>query len=369
MRGFFSSLRGRLIISHLAAVFAGVLVVVLTAGPLTQRFFVDHVEGMGMDGGMMEGVFSSSMMTQLEASLTEAYRSALGIALVISAVTAVAASVFAARRLVVPIDQIRTATHRFARGDYHSRVPIPAERELAMLAEDVNSLAESLEATEQRRMELINEVAHELRTPLSTIEGYMEGLLDGVFEPSDEVFGATAREAARLKRLASDLSMLSRAEEGALELRSDPIDMATVAREAAERLRPLFVEKDIDLDLHTDEPVPILGDADRLAQVFTNLIGNAVTYTPPGGTVTVTVERRGKNAQATIADNGKGLAPEDLDRIFERFQRVDPDLPGGTGVGLTVARSMTRRLDGDIEASSDGPGKGSRFVVTLPLHP
>jgi len=368
MRRFFSSLRGRLIVSHLAAVFAGVLVVVLTAGPLTQRFFVSHVATMGREGGMMGEMVSDSMMNQLEVSLTDAYRSALGIALVISAITAIAASVFAARRLVVPIEQIRTATHRFARGDYHGRVPVPAESELAMLADDFNSLAASLEATERRRLELINEVAHELRTPLTTIEGYMEGLLDGVFEPSDEVFGATAREAARLKRLASDLSMLSRAEEGALELRSDEIDLAVIATEAAERLRPLFVEKNIELELHTGEPVPILGDTDRLAQVFTNIIGNAVTYTPPGGTVTLTVERRGKTAQATVADNGKGIAPEDLGRIFDRFQRVDPDLPGGTGVGLTVARSLTRRQGGDIEVHSDGQGEGSRFVITLPLR-
>jgi histidine kinase len=361
-------LRGRLVVSHLAAVFVGVLAVVLTAGPLPQRFFTQHVEGMGVDDGMMMGGDTVPMMSQLQASLTDSYRSALAIALIVSAATAIVASVFAAKRLVDPIERISLATRRLARGDYSDRVPVPGEHELAMLADDVNTLAETLDATERRRLELINEVAHELRTPLTTIEGYMEGLLDGVFEPTDEVFGATAREAARLKRLASDLSMLSRAEEGALDLNIADIDLGDVATEAARRLEPLFIEKDIDLVPGPSEPTPVAGDRDRLAQVFTNIVGNAITYTPPGGTVTLTAQQQGSSASVTIIDTGKGLNAEDLGRIFDRFQRVDPDLPGGTGVGLTVARSLVRRHGGEISAESDGDGKGSRFGVALPIR-
>jgi len=360
-----SSLSARLIASHLAAVLVGVLTVAVTAGPLTERFFTAHVAGMGMSDGMMGA--GRSMMAELEAGLQSSFRSALVVALMASAVTAVAASVFAARRIVRPVNRMSAAARRLARGDYRVRVPVPDERELATLAGDVNTLAETLERTEERRLRLINEIAHELRTPLTTIEGYMEGLLDGVFQPSDEIFGATAREAARLKRLAADLSDLSRAEEGALGLRRDRLDLAALAWEVAERLRPLFVEKDIALVLDADTELPVLGDRDRLTQVLVNVVGNAITYTPPGGRVTIEARRVRNLATVAVVDTGKGIAAEDLDRVFDRFHRVDPTLPGGTGVGLTVARSLVRRHGGDITASSEGPGTGSRFVVSLPL--
>ncbi len=359
-----SSLGARLVASHLAAVFVGVVTVALTAGPLTERLFTSHVAGMGMSGGMMGG--TSSMMEQLQASLLSSFRSALVFALAASAVTAVVASVFAARRIVRPVERMSLAARRLAGGDYRVRVPVPDETELAMLARDVNTLAETLERTEERRLRLMNEIAHELRTPLTTIEGYMEGLLDGVFQPSEEIFGATAREAARLKRLAADLSDLSRAEEGELDLRRDRLDLGEIAREVADRLRPLFVEKEVTLVLDAAEELPVVGDRDRLTQVLVNIVGNAVTYTPPGGTVTIESRRDRDRVSVAVVDTGKGIAPEDLDRVFDRFHRVDPNLPGGTGVGLTVARSLVRRHGGEITAFSDGPGRGSRFVVTLP---
>jgi len=365
MTRFFSTLRGRLIVSHLAAVFVGVVVIVLIAEPLTQRFFVDHVDGMMGDSMMDGGV--NSVMGQLQSSLIDSFRSALFIALLISAITAVAASVFASRRIARPIERMSAAARKLARGEYDERVPVPDEIELATLAQDINTLAESLASTEERRLQLINEVAHELRTPLATIEGYMEGLLDGVFEPTDEVFGATAREAARLKRLASDLSTLSRAEEQALALEMELVDLGAIARDAAEGLRPLFVEKDITLTVDRDRPLPVLGDRDRLTQVFTNVLGNAITYTDQGGGVGVAARSDGRLATVIVTDNGKGLDAEDLVRVFDRFHRVDPNLPGGTGVGLTVARNLVRRHGGDIVALSDGPGFGSQFVVSLPL--
>ncbi len=366
MKQFFSSIRGRLLLSHLAAVLVGVLAIVFTTEPLTHRFFNAHVLDMGMQGDMM--IESTQlMMGDLQVSLVDSFRSAIVVALGISAITAIGVSIYASRRLANPIEQISRVARNLARGEYHERVIVRGETELSTLARDVNTLAASLESTEQRRIELINEVAHELRTPLTTIEGYMEGLLDGVFEPTDEVFGATAREAARLKRLASDLSELSRIEESAVELRSETIDLASIAADAAEQLRPLFIEKDIALSIDVTNRLPVVGDEDRLTQVFVNILGNAITYTQPGGAVTVKTNLRGSVATVTVTDNGKGLVAEDLERIFDRFQRVDRDLPGGTGIGLTVARSLIRRHGGEIIARSDGPGSGSRFAVTLPL--
>ncbi len=353
-------------ISHLSAVFLGVLTTILVTEPLTQRFFRDHTMDSGFEG-MMGGGTMGSMMDRLQDNLAASFRSALLVAFAAAAVTAVIASIVAARRIAQPIEQMSEATLELAEGNYDRRVPVPDVVELATLAESVNTLARSLAETEERRLRLINEVAHELRTPLTTIEGYMEGLLDGVFQPSDQIFGATAREAARLKRLAADLSLLSRADEDALELRFEPVDLAAVVADVAGSLRPLFVARDISLSVDgADAPITVRGDRDRLAQVFTNIIGNAVSYTDPGGRVEVRVDVDPDNAVVTIADTGKGIAPDELERIFERFHRVDPNLPGGTGVGLTVARSLVRRHGGEVVAHSDGPGTGSRFVVSLP---
>lgn len=366
MKQFFSSIRGRLVVSHVAAVLVGVIAIVVVAEPLTHRFFNTHVANMGVTADMMAEA-PGSMMSDLQASLNDSFRSAIAVALVISAITAIAASIFAARRLADPIEQISKAARSLAQGNYHERVDVRGETELAVLARDVNTLAKSLETTEQRRVELVNEVAHELRTPLSTIQGYMEGLLDRVFEPTDEVFAATAREASRLKRLASDLSNLSRVEEGAFNLHLEKADLAAIAADAAARLRPLFLEKNIIFSLEATEPLPVVGDEDRLSQVFTNVLGNAITYTDPGGAVTVVAETRGSTATVSVTDTGKGIDPDDLERIFDRFHRVDPHLPGGTGVGLTVARSLIRNHRGDLTVESDGHDTGSRFVVSLPL--
>jgi len=354
------------VISHLSAVFLGVLTTILVTEPLTQRFFRDHTMGSGLDE-MMGEAGMGSMMDRLQGNLAASFRSALLVAFAAAAVTAVIASIVAARRIAQPIEQMSEATLDLAEGDYARRVPVPDVAELATLAESVNTLARSLAETEERRLRLINEVAHELRTPLTTIEGYMEGLLDGVFEPSDQIFGATAREAARLKRLAADLSLVSRTEENALDLHFEPVDLAAVVDDVVGSLRPLFVAKDISLAVEgTDDAVMVRGDRDRLAQVFTNILGNAVSYTDPDGRVEIRVDAGPETTAVTVTDTGRGIAPDELERIFERFHRVDPNVPGGTGVGLTVARNLVRRHGGDVVARSEGPGTGSRFVVTLP---
>ncbi len=290
---FVSTLRGRLIISHLAAVLVGVIAIVLTAGPLTKRFFSGHIADMGFSSNMMGGG-ANSMTGQLESSLADSYGSALIVALAVSALTAVVASIVAARWIARPVEQMSHAARRLARGEYRERVPVPDGVELATLAEDINTLAESLANAEEGRLRLINEVAHELRTPLTTIEGYMEGLLDGVFQPTDEVFGATAREAARLKRLADDLSVVSRAEEGVLPLRLEKIDIGAIVTTATDRLRPLFLEKEIAVTVQSDGDHQVSGDRDRLTQVFTNILGNAITYTEPDGLVEIAIRREGQ---------------------------------------------------------------------------
>jgi signal transduction histidine kinase len=378
--GWPRGLRGRLFLSHVVVVVVGALTMVVVGAVVTRAVYEHRLggygygrsqgRGRGNGSGVVDPISEGELVAVLDDSLVPALLAGAAAALVAAAVVAW----FLARRLLRPLEEVRHATRRMAAGDYASRVPLPAETELASLAADVNELGEHLAATEQRRSHLLAEVTHELRTPLTVISGTMEGLLDGVIEPSDEVFGSMADEAARLGRLVTDLTTLSRAEEGTLELAVAPCDAAAVASSAAERLRSQFEHDGVELVVTATTDVPVLADTDRLTQIVTNLVGNALGHTPSGGRVDVAVRRAGREAVIEVTDTGSGIDPAALDRIFERVYRgeVRPRHGGaGRGIGLTIARSLARAHGGDLVASSPGPGRGATFSVTLPLaaHP
>jgi histidine kinase len=306
---------------------------------------------------------------EVHSLFVDSFRSSLPVALVVSIGAAGIVSAFVAHRILRPVRHVRDATHRIAEGRYDEPVAEPAELELAELARDVNHLGVVLQTSERRRARLISEVAHEIRTPLTAIEGYVEGLLDGVFDPTEEVLTSVAEEAARLQRLASDLSDLSRAEEGALALRLERIDLGELAVNCADRLRPQFDDKHVGLEIRSGPPLPVDGDADRITQILTNLLGNALTYTPSGGQVVVTTSRDRRHAQVAVTDTGIGLTAEDAVLVFDRFYRVPGPTrpPGGSGIGLTIARGIARAHGGDVRAASPGPGQGSTFALELPL--
>ena len=252
--------------------------------------------------------------------------------------------------------------------DDDERVAEPTALELAALAADVNRLADALQHTEARRARLIGEVAHEMRTPLTAINGYVEGILDGVFEPSEEILTNVGEETARLQRLATDLATLSRAEEGALELRVAGADLQELAGVAATRLQPQYDDKGVTLELVDGPVLAVHVDRDRILQVLTNLLGNALTYTPTGGRVVVRAGEHGNVASITVSDDGVGIAAADLPLVFERFFRVPGlDRPsGGSDIGLTVAAGIARAHHGEIRASSSGLGEGATFTLELP---
>jgi histidine kinase len=356
----------RLFISHAAVATTGIVVAYLTIRLLLPRLF-DQRMGMmyGPVGGMGGGTRDS-----MHEALTSALDIALAVGLLVGAVAAAAVTALATHRLLRPLNAVRAATRRIAAGYYDANVPLAAEPELAALAADVNTLARTLADTESRRTRLLGDVAHEMRTPLTALDGYVEGLIDGVFTATPQTLTALSEELRRLHRLADDLSGLSRAQEQRLGLKPADADLADLARHAAARLAPQFDDARLTLTVDAETPLPARVDADRITQILTNLLGNALLATPPDGTVTLTARASGDHAEITVTDTGVGLAADETERVFERFYRASGQLrrSTGSGVGLTIARSIARAHGGDITATSAGPGQGATFTVTLARH-
>lgn len=358
----------RLFASYLVVIAVGALAAYLTVWVLTPRLFDHRMGAMSTHGvaGMMRGTGAA----QTRSAVVSAVNTALLVAVGVSALVAGAVAAFVTGRLLAPLDAVRAATRRIAAGDYATPVPEPAEPELAALAADVTSLGRTLADTEGRRTRLLGDVAHEMRTPLTALDGYVEALIDGVLPADVEHLQAMAEEIHRLHRLADDLSTLSRAEEDRIELHPVPADLAQLASSACERLRPQYDDAGVQLVVHTDGAVPGHVDPDRITQVLTNLLGNALVATPAGGVVTVTATSRGTQADVEVSDTGVGLTAEDLERVFERFYRA----PGathrssGSGVGLTISRRLARAHGGELSATSPGPGQGATFVLRLPAR-
>lgn len=237
------------------------------------------------------------------------------------------------------------------------------------MAGDINTLVRTLSATESRRTRLIGEVTHELRSPITTIRALMEGVLDGVTEPTSELFVAVADEASRMQRLADDLALLSQVEEGSLSMFVEIADLRELGAIAAERLRLQFDHKQVGLEVEPGVALPTSVDPLRIGQVFANLLGNALIHTPAGGVVAVRSIRESEMAVVEVVDSGSGIQRDELDHIFERFYRLpDSARPAGRGIGLTIARSIARAHGGDVTADSRGAGEGSTFRISIPLH-
>ncbi len=258
-----------------------------------------------------------------------------------------------------------------AAGHYRERVQVTSKDELGQLAHSFNQMAASLEQVEAMRRELIANVAHELRTPLTSIKGYMEGLIDGVLPAEPGTFQQVYREADRLQRLVSDLQELSRVEAGAFQLNLQPVQMNDLITRIADRLRPQFEEKQMTLQLNLPADLPpVMADEDRVSQVLLNLIGNALQYTPSGGTVTNVAKTQNRDLLFTISDTGIGISPEHLPHLFTRFYRVDKSrsrVGGGSGIGLTIVKHLVEAQGGQVWAESQGAGKGSTFGFSLPV--
>lgn len=353
----------RLFLAFLVVVAVGTGSFVVTFRLLAPEVFGRRMEGFEAGGAGPGGGYGRAIADTFEQSVDIA----LVISIVVGAVAAALVAAFVTRRMVVPVQQIGATARTLAAGDYSERASESDVEELAELARDVNTLATALQETELQRARLMSDVAHELRTPLTSIDGYAEGLVDGVFT-EDEVVVAVTAETRRLRRLVDDLSLLSRASEGSLRFDSAPVDVNQVAQSCANRLRPQFESAGVKLETDLTDDCRIEGDRDRLDQAVANILGNALLHTGQGGTVTMRSTTDGAQASLTIEDDGEGIDPADIPRLFDRFFRGSSSARPGTGIGLSVANGIVTAHGGTIIAESGGIGEGATFTIVLPAQ-
>jgi histidine kinase len=356
----------KLFISYMIIIVVGVVSLAVTAELHTPAAINRHIAGMSAVMGSDMG-----MMTDLAENFTQAINEVLFVATSLAFVTAVLVSTFVTRRIVKPVQAMTAASQRIANGRYDERVQAVGEDELAELGRSFNRMAHELAQTEERRRQLIGDMAHELRTPLSSIKSVMEGLQDGVLRPEPETFASVEQEVNRLQRLVRDLEELSKAEAGQIQLEKEPINPTDLVEMAVSRLRSQFADKQVSLN--TDIPPslpPITVDPAWITQVLLNLLGNALQYTPPGGRVTVRLFTESDAVQLAIQDTGIGLTAEQISHIFERFYRVDKSRSragGGSGIGLTISKHLVEAHNGRLTAASPGLNQGSTFAIVLPV--
>ena len=274
-------------------------------------------------------------------------------------------------QMLAPLQALGGVASRLGRGDLNQRAVDSGPREVRQLARSFNRMAEDLQGAEERRRNLVADVAHELRTPLFNIQGYLEAVKDGLLEPNEETIDTIHQQALQLGRLVDDLRLLAQAEAGALHLDPEPDSLTEVARGTLEGARARAETNGIELCYEESEALPlVVMDRSRIAQVIGNLLDNAIQHTREGGIVTVSAELAGNGeAVVKVADQGEGIPGEALPMVFERFYRVDPSrarTTGGAGLGLTIAKRLVEAHGGEITAESV-LGEGSTFSFTLPF--
>jgi signal transduction histidine kinase len=288
----------------------------------------------------------------------------------VAIVIALLLTFFLSRRILSPVKALTSAARRFGKGDFSRRVDHKAKGELGELAHSFNTMAADLEHTEQLRRNMVADVAHELRTPLSNLKGYLEAIRDGVIKPDKNSIRSLNEEAAILSRLVNDLQELSLADAGKIKLNIHPEDISVLIKDTVTGMQAKAAARGLTLTADLPAALPVVNiDAQRIKQVLLNLVENALAHTKKGGRITVTAGQRDKMIYINVADTGEGITTKDLPLIFERFYRVDRSRnrkTGGSGLGLTIAKRLVEVHGGTIDVKSE-PGQGSTFTFTVPL--
>jgi signal transduction histidine kinase len=277
--------------------------------------------------------------------------------------------VLLARTLTRPLHALTQATHRMAGGELEQEVAVKSADEIGELAAAFNQMSRAVARANTARRQMTADVAHELRTPLTVIAGYIESMRDGVLAPTPERLSVIYAEIEHLQHLVGDLRTLSQADAGELKLNKQPLSVEELLQQARAAFEHQAAQKEVRLELELNGDVPaILADEIRLAQVLSNLLSNALRYTPAGGRVVLGATANAGGVTLTVQDTGPGIAPADLPFVFDRFYRSDQSRAeehGESGLGLAIVRALVEAHQGTIEAQAEG-GKGTTFLIHLP---
>lgn len=291
------------------------------------------------------------------------------IAGLIAAAAALLVTLLLSRRILGPIEALTSAVRNMENGDLSQRVNVQSKDEIGELAHAFNAMADGLARTEQLRRNMVSDIAHELRSPLTNLRCQIEALQDGLTAPSVGVFHSLHEEAMLLKTLIDDLQDLALAEAGQLRLEREPVSLAEAVRQAVSACSAQAEGKGITLKIAVPPNLPtVYADAKRVGQILRNLLANAIAHTPSGGAVEVCARAVGASVELTVSDTGAGIEPEHLPNIFERFYRADSSrarATGGAGLGLAIVKQLTEAMGGSVHAVSE-LGNGASFLVTLP---
>jgi len=265
---------------------------------------------------------------------------------------------------------LSASAQAIGRGDFSQRAKVKDRGDLGELAKAFNTMADDLQRLEKLRQDLVADTAHELRTPLSNVRGYLEAIRDGVVKPDTTTINSLSEEVGLLSRLVDDLQELALAEAGQLKMEIQAEDAGDIVNQAVAAARAAAMSKGVGLSANVNDPLPqCKADPDRIRQVLHNLLNNAITHTPSGGTIAMEARLLDGFIEISVKDSGEGIPAKELPNIFERFYRVDKSrarTTGGYGLGLTIAKRIVEAHGGTIQVTSE-LGKGSRFAFTLPV--
>ncbi|MFG3577715.1 HAMP domain-containing sensor histidine kinase [Micromonospora chersina] len=359
-------LPGRLLAAQILVVLVGAATLGLVAAAVGPAIFHSHLR-------RVVGPVDPGTAHHVEEAYASASALALAVAIAASLLAALAVSAYLARRLAQPVTQLSAAAADVSRGDYAARVNPPGlGSEFDTVAAAFNTMAARLADAETTRRRLLADLGHELRTPLATIEAYVDAAEDGITVEGEDTWAVLRAQTNRLRRLAEDVVAVSRAEEHQLDLHRRPVPVSELVNAAVAAARPRYAAKGVTLHEQVAPDAGLIdADAERMGQVLGNLLDNALRHTPPAGHVSVRATRDNDGVHVSIADTGGGIDARHLPHIFERFYRADTARDrdqGGSGIGLAVARAIVIQHGGRITAASEGPGKGAKFTVTLPAE-
>jgi predicted ribosomally synthesized peptide with SipW-like signal peptide len=309
-------------------------------------------------------------LASIESQFNASVNRSLIVAIALAGLVGLLLTYFLSRSILRPVDELISAARAMEKGDLSQRVTVTTKGELGELGHAFNAMAEGLTRLEQLRQNMVTDVAHELRTPLSNVRGYLEALRDGVVKPTPETIASVYEEAMLLNRLVDDLQELALAEAGQLKLVCQPVDIRQVIDKAVQSLKTQALEKEIDLIAVLQDNLPLVNaDAERMGQVLRNLLKNAIINTPAGGEIKIQAIKVDSQVEVSVRDNGMGISAEHLPYVFERFYRVDQSRAretGGAGLGLAIVKQLVEAQGGQVDIDSQVDG-GTRITFTSPI--